>query len=452
MHPRTAFHFVLGVLACGMAAPATSQELRPQLASVGDVDGDGVVDLVVAGRPASQALLATSEGRRDTSGNVWVLSGRSGCVLHHWRGVPQAEHLRAYGFDVAAAGDVDLDGHADVAVSALDSWRTWPSGPNLAGAVEVRSGRDGMTLRRFPESGSFGGDFGAVLAGGGDFDGDGVPDLAVAAPKDKWDCVRIFSGFDSELLSSYTIRSIDELGRNALARMKSAGIAPMPWGSILAWHQDPLDARRSELLVGGCDVVVALSRIGPPRVSPVGTLGPVWALTELGDLDGDGVRELVGAGFYYAASVFDGLTLASVRQHAARALDPGLQIVLAASVSHLGDLDTDGHGDYLVTSNDQFTGRDGAAAIFSGKSGARLWLEAGQHIVTLPHPATLESCFDGIDGAGLGDVDGDGVPDFALIEREQQVVTAISGHKPNTRLWRLDLVQLLPRAEGFERD
>jgi hypothetical protein len=82
----------------------------------------------------------------------------------------------AFGFALAGVGDWDLDGTPDVAVGA-------PGGGDVmngwAGEVRVFRGADGTILRKMRGSGS--GEFGISIAGGPDFDvdADGVSDLVV---------------------------------------------------------------------------------------------------------------------------------------------------------------------------------------------------------------------------------------------------------------------------------
>jgi hypothetical protein len=118
------------------------------VASAGDVDADGVPDIIVG----------TGAG-----GYARVYSGATLTLLHHLTGPGGG-----YGRVVAGIGDVDGDGHDDVAVSA----------PGL-NFVDILSGDTGTLLRRFD---ALAGDFGSSLAPMGDLDGDGVPDLAVGVP------------------------------------------------------------------------------------------------------------------------------------------------------------------------------------------------------------------------------------------------------------------------------
>jgi len=84
----------------------------------GDVDGDGVSDLVL-GFPRSD----------DETGRIVVVSGKSGDVLLEMRGTQAHER---FGSTLAFLGDVDGDGRDDFAVSALQydsSFKDWFAQP-----------------------------------------------------------------------------------------------------------------------------------------------------------------------------------------------------------------------------------------------------------------------------------------------------------------------------------
>ena len=192
------------------------------VAAAGDVDGDGVGDLIVG---APQTL---TDGA--ATGTATVLSGRDGGVLLLLHGLAEDDR---FGAAVGGAGDINLDGNDDVIVGAFLE----DSVVADAGAVRVFSGRDGHVLLTFAglESGA---QFGRVVSGGGDVDGDGVPDVAIGAPADdsaglNAGRVRVYSGAGGTLL-------LDLSGEQAGDRFGSA--------VALAGDLD-LDAH-AELLVG----------------------------------------------------------------------------------------------------------------------------------------------------------------------------------------------------------
>ncbi|MEM1448670.1 MAG: integrin alpha [Planctomycetota bacterium] len=133
----------------------------------GDVDGDGVPDVIIAS-------LHVNSGGSNAAGEAHLVSGATGQVLHHFAASTQFEW---FAHDVAGIGDVDGDGVGDVAIGVMHErtigWR--------GGSVIVYSGATGAQLyEAFPETGVA--RFGASVDGGGDVNGDGVPDIVVGAP------------------------------------------------------------------------------------------------------------------------------------------------------------------------------------------------------------------------------------------------------------------------------
>lgn len=101
------------------------------MALAGDVDDDGVVDLVI-GAPKTDLA-------GDRRGRVVVISGADHTLLHVFEGT---QDLHEFGLAVDGAGDVDDDGHADVIVG-----EPWPYASAAApGKAYVFSGLDGSLL------------------------------------------------------------------------------------------------------------------------------------------------------------------------------------------------------------------------------------------------------------------------------------------------------------------
>lgn len=138
------------------------------VARVPDLDGDAHDDLAV-GAPMAQ------DDTGAPIGGAWLLSSATGRPLQRWSG---RGPLGGFGEIVAAVGDVDGDGKADVAVA---SPRTNDQTRSLPGEVRVFSGATGRELRTW--SGSQPGElFGRMTVDAGDVDGDGIDDVAIGAP------------------------------------------------------------------------------------------------------------------------------------------------------------------------------------------------------------------------------------------------------------------------------
>lgn len=135
----------------------------------GDIDGDGVADVVTS--------MASGGGR------VKAFSGATLSVLADFQ--PYGDSFRG-GVSIAL-GDTNADGRADLIVAPAAG----------AGPVRVYSGADGAVLL----SGSpFGGDPGGLHVAAGDINGDGRADIVVAQARGN--VVAVFSGTDLSVLGS----------------------------------------------------------------------------------------------------------------------------------------------------------------------------------------------------------------------------------------------------------
>ena len=126
--------------------------------NIGDVDGDGVPDVVTSAPTSSRA--------GDKAGRIYVYSTKSGKLLWTADGHAGDE----LGTGVEAAGDTNGDGIPDVIASA-------PGG----GYAKVYSGRDGRVLLTLRAENA-GDEFGRHASGVGDVNHDGFADVIVGAP------------------------------------------------------------------------------------------------------------------------------------------------------------------------------------------------------------------------------------------------------------------------------
>ena len=165
----------------GLGSPK-GDRLGFAMVTIPDQDGDGLRDLV-----------ASAIGAAEHAGVVAAFSTASGEVL--WR-VQGERHSEELGHDLDLGGDLNGDDRPEVLASAYHAGRD-----SYILALDCKSG---AVVRRF-ESGTENG-LGHCVAGVGDMNGDGVPDVAAGAPNEAaFDCldvgyVHVLSGKDGSLL------------------------------------------------------------------------------------------------------------------------------------------------------------------------------------------------------------------------------------------------------------
>ncbi|MSR47995.1 MAG: hypothetical protein EXS13_13205 [Planctomycetes bacterium] len=134
---------------------------------VGDIDGDGFDDYVL-GAMQTPDLITYGYGY------VRAYSGPTGVMIREWIGT---ELEAAYGDRPTVIGDLDLDGFADVAVPAIYHGT---GATDYRGAVYIYSGKDGSTIWQNAGTNAFE-NYGYGLARVSDVDGDGAVDFAIGA-------------------------------------------------------------------------------------------------------------------------------------------------------------------------------------------------------------------------------------------------------------------------------
>jgi hypothetical protein len=147
--------------------------------AVGDVNGDGISDVIVAAGPGG-------------SPHVRVLDGLTGVQLPGAIGSFDAYAHAFTGGVYVAAADVNNDGFADVITGA---------GPGGGPDVSVFDGRTGQRLYEFyAQAKSF---TGGVPVAGGDVNGDGFGDIVAGAGQGGAPSVQVFSGKNLAKLTSF---------------------------------------------------------------------------------------------------------------------------------------------------------------------------------------------------------------------------------------------------------
>ena len=383
----------------GPLGPHAGDRFGSAAAAVGDLDGDGVLEVAV-GAPGDDDL-------GPDSGAVWILSIDSADQVIASTKISAASGGftgflgtgATFGAGLAAAGDVDGDGVSDLWVGAPRDGLHPSEGEVLGGALwllylnadgtvrehrKIAAGVGGMSSAVAP-----GDHFGHSVASLGDVDGNGVSDLAVGAPRYLSDVGRVWTLFmnaDGTVASEATASILSSfVGHNGL------GTSLAPLGDFDGNGVPDFYVGNPLSRLGTFDAEVG--RTGIVRLETDGTGALQWAsygtdggdhfgtaVAAVGDLDQDGAIDVAGGmpgfggvfpgppegGVQVITMQSSGIPKSTVLIDAVTA--PG-QLTLApgdrfgAGLAALGDLDGDGVPELLVgATGDDDLGREAGAA------------------------------------------------------------------------------------------
>ena len=355
--------------------------------NAGDVDGDGINDMVV-GAP-------TVRQQARVNGAVYVYSGKTGTLLFRKLG-KVGDYL---GNAVDGIGDVNGDGHADIVAGAPS---TPQGGP---GRISVYSGKTGALLAS--STGASPGDrFGVEAAGIGDFDNDGVNDYLAGAERHDG------NGKDAGRVIIYSGRTHKELkhldGERAGDQFGRAAEGVFDGKTALLVVGAPKGGPRKTgraYVYRGRDLKLAFTLDADASGAAFGEM----FVSIPGDVNGDSIADVyvtdwrnqakgANTGRAYVYSGKDGSKLATFTGKAGE----GFGIGKAAA----GDVDGDGAADLIIGAwqNSDAAASAGKAYLISGKTKRQL-----RTYVCRAAGDTF-----GFDATGLGDVNGDGIPDLLI--------------------------------------
>jgi hypothetical protein len=386
--------------------------------AVTDVNGDGIVDLI-AGLPGS------GEYGRETPGRVVVwFGGKRGLraradATFVEPALGDGNHPGSFGQAVAAVGDVNRDGFADILVGAPSAGSCTASRnarlpPLDGGRVFLLAGaRAGFAAApaAFVDGARMGGRFGSAFRGIGDLDGDGDPEVIVDAEGGGTQiCYEREPGVRAVLPPQVRPEEV-------ILRFRASGFSP--WPNAVAKPDD------------ACHVLIAdFNRDGRPDllscVDLPGTIAPMGALAT-GDVNGDGIPDLAaghsdlprGRLYFYPGAAGRGLReppaatlIGPLRDAPGVAVTPRNEAALSQTSFGFAvvvtDVDRDGFADIVVGAP-----WDDKIHVYAGSpAGPRQ--PARQTLAHQPHTWFPDQMV-------AGDFDGDGYGDIAVTDQGSEI-------------------------------
>lgn len=309
---------------------AADDDFGISVKGLGDVTGDNVPDILV-GAKGQQRQCNVYNG---TAGYVRVFSGSNGSVWYTITGSTAS----LFGYSLDVIGDINGDQKADFIVGAPRGLLATCPSTQFKGQAFVYSGSNGLNLNQY--SGSANGDgLGTSVGGVGDVNLDTIPDFAIStlafAPINK--ITRIYSGLTRQQLFSVPV------GVGGDSTTALAGLGDVN-----------LDGR-SDFVIGRSDV----SKVE--------------------------VRSGLNGSLLYPAIVGDSSS-----------------DTFGFSVARLGDFNLDGKPDFIASAPWMFGSGSQYVRIYSGVNGTLLKNYQGDVGLISRFGSAL---------ASVGDVTGDGVPD-----------------------------------------
>jgi|GEM_PF-4627587 len=423
MYKSLSFLAIIAILTLFLAPPSTAQNAGSELVHrfLGEadhnamgtsiasayVDDDKYLDLIVGAHLADPDCI-------EDAGIVYVYSGEDGKKIWSYEGTSIDEYV---GSSVARLGDTDGDGYEEFIVGAYG----YDIRGNEGGAVYVFSFASGNP--KFTLYGEAGGDFfGARVSGTGDVNGDGKPDILVGAPltdhggKTDAGTVYVYSGWDGAPITRFDGEgSGDHFGFSVAGAgdVDGDGEPDMVVGACYADDGSVTDT--------GAAYVYTI-KTKQPLIKKYGAhehdyFG--WSVSGAGDVNNDGFDDVIVGirgddrnGYFAGAAEVYGIENAFWKKlH--RFEGRTEWDFLGTSVAAAGDLDGDGHDDLIVGAEGE--GGLGAAYLFRGKKGPASNGGNGLLICRIEgesaggSPNYFGNCV-----AGVGDVDCDGCLEVAM--------------------------------------
>lgn len=317
-------------------------------------------------------------------------------LYSHFEGPISPDGLGPLPWSLDCTSDFNHDGVRDCVVGLTEHLLD-----HSGAGFFVLSGADGSELLRGPGVAET--DFGESVAVIGDITGDGTPEFLIGAFGDGT------SGQDAGI-----VRCFD--GASGERKFQIAGEVARPFFGIQVAFLGDLDSNGvDEFAVARLASVEVYSAdgSGPSLVVHDSSLNGLGERMDcVGDQDGDSVPDILmyasswagipgghSGGTVVISGADSSTLLVNYEQHDSR---------FGRSLSVIGDMDGDGASEYIVGANQDSSVKhlSGGVFVYAGGTGQLLRAHHGQHVQQLL----------GFEVRGLDDIDGDGVPDYGYLD------------------------------------
>ncbi len=504
------------------AGPATTVELSvsasgfgKSLFSAGDVNGDGISDIIV-GAPLLDGLAGVD------TGGAYIYLGSPGSVsdvpILLEENIAGSSIWGNFAYSVSGAGDVNGDGYNDVIVGTSNNGSSNPSSNDVYIYHGSMNGISTVYATKLEPTSA---PFSATVSGVGDVNGDGFDDVIVGGSNlgsGSEGLAYVYHGSPTGVSISYEVILEENNANSRFGRFVSGAgdvngdgysdviIAGNQGDTAYVYHGSStgilsvsqskfaLDVQVSSVSGAGdvngdgySDVIVGRERFtnGQTREglasvylgSPSG-LSPTahWevesdvanayfgsSVSGAGDVNGDGFDDIVvGAygnfnkGLVGYAYVYHGSASGLLASYQEVLTNNSVNARFGRSVSGAGDVNGDGYSDVIIGSDNYANGQsaEGAAYLYVGSpSGLTLAAE---------WESDQASAFFGLDVAGVGDVTGDGYSDVIVGaflydngQADEGVAFVYEGNNGNSAIRKLDLYNASstdPLEQGIKTD
>lgn len=335
-HPGSAtiYSGSTGAILFALVGPYGGSGFGLGAASAGDVDNDGVLDVIVG-------MSNNGSSGAGPGGGASILSGVDGSLIRALGGTIANDGFGQY---VASLGDIDDDGHDDVLVGTAFA-------PNAAqpGYANVYSGFDGSIL--YAKSGAFNGHRFGLAYRGCDVDGDGVREFMIGALGGNVNGANSGSLFVYSGASGVQIYDFHGVAANDRLGYSASGIGDIDgdsFGEIIVGTYVPNGAGYARIYSGATGAVL--------HHLTDGVIGDAFGHTVagVGDVNGDGTPDFAVAatnsnvngtqsGF---VRVFSGATATILQDFPG----PGPNVHFGYAISAAGDVNGDALPDIAIGS------------------------------------------------------------------------------------------------------